>query len=348
MHTTGSIAKAVGGRLVGPTDLTIADLAAMDQAGARSLTFMRDRAYAKRWPQSTGAAALVSEGLEVPGHDEKTRALIFVTDADLAMVKVLQMFEVKPQMPPAGVHATAVVDPTASIGNGARIGPFCLVGARSVIGDGAALMSRVTLGADVNIGPGSTLHPGVVVYDRCSIGAQTILHANVCIGADGFGYRPDPSGAGLIKIPHIGTVKIGNGVEIGAGSCVDRGKFGATTVGDGTKIDNLVQVGHNVQIGRCVILCGMAGLAGSATVGDGAIIGGGVGIADNIRIGSKAQIGAMSAVMSDIPEGEVWTGTPAMPHKDFLRSRAAARKLPDVLRTLKSARGHEGNGSGPG
>ncbi len=334
-HTSGSVALAVGGRLVGRDDLAIGDLAALDQAGPGSLTFIRDQAFAGKWRGARAGAALVSEHIEVKGHDAGERALIYVADADLAMAKVLGMFERKPEPPAVGVHPTAIVDATAKIAVTARIGPFCVVGARTVVGDHCTMMARVTLGAEVVIGPGTMLYPGVVVYDRCTIGAQCILHANVNIGADGFGYRPDPQGRGLIKIPHVGTVQIGNGVEIGAGSCVDRGKFGATTIGDGAKIDNLVQIGHNCRVGRCAIICGNSGLAGSVIVGDGAIIGGAVGVTDSINIGAGAKIGAKSGVMCDVPAGETWTGLPAAPHRGQLRTWSAAKRLPEALREIK-------------
>lgn len=334
-HTSGSIAQTVGGRLVGRGDLAISELSSLDQAGPGSLTFIRDARFASKWVGTKAGAALVSDRIEVKGHDEHARALIYVADADLAMVKVLAMFERKQEGPAAGVHPTAIVDPSAKVAATARIGPFCIVGARSVVADHVTLMSRVTLGADVGIGPGSTLFSGVVVYDRCTIGAQTILHANVAIGADGFGYRPDPQGRGLIKVPHVGTVQIGNGVEIGANSCVDRGKFGATVVGDGAKLDNLVQIGHNAIIGRCAIVCGVTGIAGSVTIGDGAMIGGGVGIADNLKVGAGARIGAKSGVMCDVPAGEAWTGLPAAPHREQMRAWSATKHLPGVLRELK-------------
>ena len=334
-HTTGSIAQAVRGRLVGRDDLPITDLAGLEQAGPASLTFIRDRDFAGKWSASRAGAALVSEQLEIPGHNIAARALIYVADADLAMVKVLGMFERKQESPSLGIHPTAIVDPSAHVAPTARIGPFCIVGARTVIGEHCTLMGRVTLGADVSLGSGATLFPGVVVYDRCSIGAQSILHANVNIGTDGFGYLPDPQGRGLIKIPHIGTVEIGSGVEIGAGSCVDRGKFGPTIIGDGTKLDNLVQIAHNCRVGRCVIICGNSGLAGSAVIGDGALIGGAVGIIDNIHIGAGAKIGAKSGVMCDVPAGQTWTGLPAAPHMDQMRTWSAAKRLPDLLRAVR-------------
>lgn len=333
-HTTGSIAQAVNGRLVGRADLAIADLAALDQAGSQSLTFIRDKKFAVQWAGSKAAGALVTEGMTVPGHDEAGRALIYVADADLAMVKVLGLFDRGPERPPVGIHATSIVDPRAEIAPTARVGPLCIIGPGTKIGDHATLMGRVTLGAGVSIGAGSVLHPGVVVYDRCTIGMQTVLHANVSIGADGFGYRPDPQGRGLIKIPHIGTVQVGNGVEIGAGTCVDRGKFGATIIGDGAKLDNLVQIGHNARIGRCAIVCGVSGIAGSVTIGDGAIIGGHVGIADNLTVGAGAKIGAKSGVMCNVPAGEIWTGLPAAPHREQMRAWSGTKRLSDLIRDV--------------
>jgi UDP-3-O-[3-hydroxymyristoyl] glucosamine N-acyltransferase len=340
-YTTGTIAAAVEGRLVGRGDIAITGLAGLDQAGPGGLSFIRDKGFAGKWKTSKASAALVTEGVEVDGHDNGSRALIYVKSADHAMLKILNALAWKAEVPATGVHPSAVIDPTAKIAATARVGAMCIVGARTAVGDGCVLVSRVTLGADVAIGPGSTLYPGVVIYDRCSIGAQTILHANVSIGADGFGYVPAPDGRGLLKVPHIGTVKIGNGVEIGANSCVDRGKFGATVIGDGAKIDNLVQVAHNVTIGRCAIVCGVTGIAGSVTIGEGAIVGGHVGVADGFTIGAGAKIGAKSGVMSDVPAGEVWTGIPAAPHREQMRSWSAVKKLPEVLRELKK-RGVEG------
>ncbi len=233
-----------------------------------------------------------------------------------------------------GIHPTAIVDPSATIGQGVHIGPHCIIGANTTIGDGVALVAQVYIGAEVSIGAISRLHPGVRVLDRCSIGSACELWPNVVIGSDGFGYVPSPDRRGLLKIPHIGTVEIGDGVEIGACSCVDRGKFGATTIGAGTKIDNHVQVGHNTQIGRGCIICGMVGIAGSVIMGDGVIVAGHSGIADGHTVGAGAVISAKAGVMCDVPPGETYFGTPAGPHKDQMRSYAALRKLSDHMREI--------------
>lgn len=336
-YTTGMIAHALGGQLIGRADLAIGDVAGLEQAGPTSLSFIRSGKYAAMWTRSRAPAAIVTRGVDVPGHDPAARALIVVENADLAMIKLLEIAaQALPlHAPTAGTHPAAIVDPSAKIAPSARIGAGSVVGPRSVIGEGVVVMPRVTIGADVVIGAGTILHPGVVIYDRCRIGAQCLFHGNVVIGADGFGFVPDPQGRGVIKVPHIGTVEIGNGVEIGSCSCVDRGKFGATRIGDGTKIDNLVQVGHNCDIGRSVLICGTTGIGGSVSIGDGVVIGGCTGVVDNVKIGAGARIGAKTGVLNNVPAGETWTGLPACPHRQQMRTWAAVRKLPDVLRALK-------------
>lgn len=339
--TTGMLAELVGAKLDGPGDIVITDVAGVEKASAGALTFIRSMRYAKMWAQSKASAAVVTQGIEVPEHEAATRALLFVKDVDLAMIKLLELaaqaFPV--HTPGAGVHPSAVVDPTAKIEPGAQVGAKCVIGPRSVIGAGAVLMPSVTIGADVRIGAGTMLNPGVVVYDRCTIGARCILHAHVSVGADGFGFRPDPSGRGLLKVPHVGTVEIGNDVEIGANSCVDRGKFGPTTIGDGTKIDNLVQIAHNCRVGRSVIICGVTGIGGSVVIGDGVVIAGCCGVADNLTIGAGSRLGAKTGLLENVPPGQTWTGLPAAPHSQQMRTWAAARKLPEVLRALKRGGG---------
>jgi UDP-3-O-[3-hydroxymyristoyl] glucosamine N-acyltransferase len=334
VHTTGSVGALLGAELVGPESLPIDGLATIDDASAGQLTFIRSARYASRWAASAASAALVSRGVSVPGHDPARRALLLVPDAEAAMVTLLRAFAPpRPTWPP-GIHPTALVDPTATIGDGASIGPMSIVGPRSSIGAGAALVAQVYVGADVRLGDRTVLHPGVRVLDRCEIGADCELWPNVVIGADGFGYQPDPTGRGIAKIPHLGNVVIGDRVDIGASSSIDRGKFGSTMIGAGTKIDNHCQIAHNCVVGRSVIICGMTGIAGSVRIGDGAVIAGHVGIADNLEIGERAVVAAKSGVISNVPPGETWFGTPAGPHRDQMRSFAALRKLPDELRRL--------------
>lgn len=322
----------LGARVIGRDDLPLTGVAAIDQAGPGSLTFIRSREYATRWSGSRASAALVTEGIEPLGHDPSTRALIVVPDADAALLKLLAMLTPRAECQP-GVDASALVHPSARV-EGAYIGPGCVIGPGVSVGKGSILHARVHVASGATIGERCALFPGVVVLDRCVIGDRCILHAGVVIGADGFGYIPSPQGH--MKIPHIGIVRIEADVEIGANTCIDRAKFGETFVGQGTKIDNLVQIGHNCTIGRHCIICGQVGLAGSVTIGDGAVLAGQVGIADNVTIGKGAAIGAQSGVMSDVPDGERYFGYPASPGGPMMRSYALFLNLPEHVQRIKA------------
>jgi UDP-3-O-[3-hydroxymyristoyl] glucosamine N-acyltransferase len=251
------------------------------------------------------------------------------------MAAVLELYAPPLPVPPPGIHQRAVVDASAVIEDGTAIGALSFVGAGVRIGAGTIIHPNVTILDDAVIGSGCVLWPGVVIRERCEIGDGCILHSNVTIGADGFGYRPAADGRSLVKIPHIGTVRIGRDVEIGAGTCVDRGKFSATTIGDGTKIDNLCQIAHNCRIGRGVIIVSKCGFGGSCTVGDGAMFGGGSILKDHVTVGPGARLGGCSAAMNDIPAGESWHGHPAHNATATFREFAAIRKLPEMLRTIK-------------
>jgi UDP-3-O-[3-hydroxymyristoyl] glucosamine N-acyltransferase len=331
--TTGEICERVGGALDGPPDLAIDGVESVGHAGAGQITFIGAKRYAQAWSASGAAAALVARDIELDAGDG--RALVRVEDADLALAIVLELFAPPPPSPPAGVDPRAAVDDTARLGRGVAVGPLSSIGPRVTVGDGSVIHAGVTILADSTIGAGCTLWPGVVIRERCEVGDGCILHGNVTIGRDGFGYRPDHEGRGRGKIPQIGTVRLGRAVELGAGTCVDRGKFSATVIGDGTKIDNLCQIGHNCRIGRCVVMAGKAGLGGSVTIGDGAMIGGGASVMEHVTIGAGAKLGARSGVMHDIPAGESWHGTPAQNARATFREYAALRKLPDLIRRMQ-------------
>ncbi len=361
--TTGALAQRLGAVLVGRADLLLRRIEPLDRAGADAVTFIRSAKFAGQWAKSAAAAAIVTRGVEPAGHDPARRALLVVEDADEAVSTVLEALT-PAHAAPSGVHPRATVDPTAALGAGVAVGPGACVGAGARVGEGTILHANVVLGAGVVVGSGCDLRAGVVIEDRCVVGDRVTIHPSAVIGADGFGYRPAPGGRGLVKIPHAGNVEIGDDVEIGAGTTIDRGKFGATTIGAGTKIDNLVQIGHNCRIGRCCVICGAAAMAGSVTVGDGAMIGGGAGIADGVTIGAGTRLGAQSGVMKDIPPDETYAGVPAMPIRETLRVFAALRHLPELVRrmshddhdvaevtvsqTLTRRESHEARGVGPG
>lgn len=334
--TTGQIAQLVDAELFGPADLLIARPATLEDAQPGDICFIRSSDYAGRWPTCRASAALVSRGIDVPGHDSAVRALLVVPDADLALVHLLSQIELQGPAAMPGVHPTSVISPGAEISPEAHIGPHCVIGPDARVEAGATLMSNISIGAAASVGAGSVLHPGVVIYARSVIGARVIIHANTVIGADGFGYLPPRQpGAGPVKVPHLGNVVVGDDVEIGAGVCIDRAKFGSTTIGQFTKIDNLVQIGHNCSVGRCCVICGHTGIAGSVRIGDYVSIGGKVGFADNLSVGDGASIGGGSLVHCDVPAGETWIGVPAGPAREAMARHAAFRNLPDIARNVK-------------
>jgi UDP-3-O-[3-hydroxymyristoyl] glucosamine N-acyltransferase len=309
-----SIASRAGGELIGDPCASAWSVDGLDSAHAGSLTFVRDEKHARLLVQSPASVAIVSRSaLEAarPAVDAPGRAIIAVDDADRAMLALLDALRSADPYAdePAGVHPSASVHETAEVDETASVG------------------ANATIGANVRIGAHTVIAPGVRVLRGCVIGSHCTLHANAVIGAEGFGFIPDPDAGVPLRVPHIGNVEIGDHVEIGAGTCVDRGKFGPTRIGDHTKIDNLCQIGHNVQIGRGCILCGLCGLAGSVKLEDGVTLAAGVGIADNLVIGRGATLGARSGVMHNVPAGETWLGAPAMPGRSFFRFVANMQRL---------------------
>lgn len=329
--TANEIAAHVGGELIGRGDAEVAGVERLDAATPEQITFIRDAKHAPAWASSRAGVVLIGKGVEI---EVGGRTAIRVADADLALAVVLDLFA-PPIVRPTGVHPSAVVETSAVIEAGAAIGAQCYVGENARIGARAVLHPHATILAGAAIGADSELYPGVVVGQRCVVGDRVILHPNVVIGADGFGYRAAPDGRSIVKIPQIGTVVIGNDVEIGAATCVDRGKFSATVIGEGTKIDNLCQIAHNCVIGRMVVIAGNAGLAGSVTVGDGAMIGGCSIIRDHVTIGRGARVAGAAAVMEDVAEGQTVSGSPARDHRTALREYAAMRKLPELIKLLR-------------
>ena len=335
--TSGEVATLVGAELVGPGDVTLVTIDTLELATEGTLTFLREKHHLPRWAACAGAAVIVTRelvSLDADGALTDGRPVLIVDDADLAMITLLETLDEPPVTKP-GIDPTASIDPDADVAPDARVGPHTRVGAGAKVGTGVVIDSGVVVGDDAVIGDGSVLHSNVVIYPRCEIGRGTTIHAGAVIGADGFGYRPSADGRSLVKVPHIGHVKIGDGVEIGANATIDRGKFGATSIGDGTKIDNLVMIGHNCQIGRCCVICGCAGISGSVVIGDGVTVAGGVGIADNLTIGDGATIGGQAGVMGHIPPGATVLGSPARDARRFMRNAAVFDRLDELMKKIK-------------
>ena len=321
------IAEHVSGKLVGKKTTIITGLEQIEAARSGQLTLIGSRKYANLWAQSQASAALINNNLEL---DPGERSLVQVASADLAMAKVLELFAPPVPTSPTGIHETAVVDPTAVLGRNVSIGPGCYLGPNVKIGDNSLLYPNVTIMDESSLGCRTRVWPGVVVRERCHVGDDCIIYQNASIGADGFGYRPSPDRKALVKIPQIGGVTIGNGVEIGANSCIDRGKFSSTNIGDGTKIDNLVQIGHACSIGQSCLIVANAAIGGSVTLGDFVTIAGQVAVADHVTIGDHTTIGGGSIVINSVEPHQFVTGYPAAPHKNTLRQclrKGSSRKL---------------------
>jgi UDP-3-O-[3-hydroxymyristoyl] glucosamine N-acyltransferase len=323
--TIQDINTIINGEIVGETTHKITGLEQVEKANNTQATFIGSRKYAALWADSNAALAIVNDTLDLEPGDN--RVLIKVKNADLAMARLLEAFTPEPPHFETDIHSAAVIHASVKIGKGSRIGAGCYIGKDVVIGEHVTLYPNVTILDETTIGDHTTVWPGTIIRERSVIGSHCIFHNNVSIGADGFGYRPSEDGRGLVKIPHIGNVVIGNAVEIGANSCVDRGKFSSTILGDGCKIDNLVQIGHNCILGRSCIMAGSSGLAGSVTLGDGVIIGGSASIKDHTTIHSGATVGAGSGVVGDVAAGKTVLGYPATDSREMLKQWVALRKL---------------------
>jgi UDP-3-O-[3-hydroxymyristoyl] glucosamine N-acyltransferase len=324
-YTIQEINNILKGELVGNTPHKIEGVDQLSNAKENQITFIGSVKFNRYWESSKASAAIVNDNIKIePGEG---RAFIKVKNADLAMAKLLGEFDPGPPQFDTDIHPTAVIHESVLLGKGCKIGAGCYVGKDVVLGDGVILYPNVTIFDETSIGSQTVVWSGTVIRERCIIGSQCIFHINVSIGADGFGYRPSDDGRGLTKIPQIGNVIIGNAVEIGANSCVDRAKFSSTIIGDGCKIDNLVQIAHNAVMGRSCIMAGHSGLAGSVTLGDGVIIGGSASIKDHTTIHSGATVGAGSGVMGDVEAGKTVLGYPATDAREMLKQWVALRNL---------------------
>ena len=321
IHEINDVLK---GTIIGSTSLKITAPEQLELAGASDISFIGDKKYEKFWETSKACAAVVNEDISIePGEN---KAFIKVQNADLAMSQVLELFAPPKPLFSIDIHPTAIIDKTAIIGNGTRIGAGSYIGPKVQLGENVTIYPNVTILDECTIGKNTVIWSGTVVRERCHMGNDCIIHPNATIGADGFGFRPDPQ-RGLVKIPQIGNVILGNNVEIGANTCVDRGKFSSTVLGDGCKIDNLIQIGHNSKLGRFCIMAGQSGLAGSVTLGNGVLIGGSASITDHVTIGDGAIIGGGSGVTKDIPGGKTMLGYPAIEARDALKQWAILKRL---------------------
>jgi UDP-3-O-[3-hydroxymyristoyl] glucosamine N-acyltransferase len=324
-------AALLKGELVGDGAVRLTGVAPLDRAGEGDLSFLANKKYLAQFQASKAAVVLCPPELRDASPGPATR--IVVKDPHRAMLGAVRVLFPEPARP-SGIHPTATIGKGAVLGKDVYLGPHVVVGAGARLGERAVLMAHVVVGGGVQLGDDVTLYPHVVLYDGTTLGHRVIVHAGAALGCDGFGYVPGPNGHE--KIPHVGRCVIGDDVEIGANTTIDRGSVGDTEIGAGTKIDNLVQIGHNCRIGKRCLLMSQVGLAGSAHVEDDVILAGQVGVGGHLTIGAKVRAGGQSGVTKSVAPGETVSGYPARPHREALRSAAALERLAAIVNELEA------------
>ncbi len=324
--TAAEIAKHVDGQVVGDQNAVLKNFAPAESAQAGDLTFAENEDYFARAEQSAATAVIADERFK-----SARKILIRVPNARIAFAKAMALFFPE-RTYTAGIHPTAVIAASAKVDPTAHVGPHCAVGERVKIGARSVLQGGNFVGDDSKLSEDVNLFPNVTVYPRTEIGQRVRIHANSVVGSDGFGYVQD--GGVHRKVPQIGNVVIGDDVEIGAGVMIDRGALGSTVIGKGTKIDNLVQIAHNVEIGEHCIVIAQVGISGSTRLGNYVILAGQVGLAGHLKIGNHVTVEAKSGVMHNIPDGGKWLGIPAQPDRNTKRQLIAIQHLPELLRRV--------------
>ena len=324
------LARLTGARVDGNVgDMEIAGAAGLDEAKSGDITFLANPRYTPRVNTTKASAIYLSEDAKT----EREISILRAKDPYLAYTRALRLFHPEPLVEPS-IHPTAVIDSTARISDGVAIGARSVIGPGVQIERGVQIHPNVTIYEGVTIGKDSVIHSGVAIRERSVIGERVIIHNNAVIGCDGFGYAKDEQKHWL-KIPQTGRVVIEDDVEIGAGTTIDRASVGESRIGRGSKIDNLVQIGHSCTVGEDTLLCAQVGLAGSSHIGNRVILAGQAGVAGHLKIGDDVVLTAKSATSHDIPDGKVISGIPAFDNKDWLRSTAAFRRLGEMYRLLK-------------
>jgi UDP-3-O-[3-hydroxymyristoyl] glucosamine N-acyltransferase len=324
--TAAEIARQLQGEVLGDGAVVLKGFAPADRAQTGDLTFAENENYFARAEQSAASAVIAPAAFA-----SAKKTVIRVTDARVAFARVLPLFFPEPTFAP-GIHPSAVVAQSAKVDPSAHIGPQCVISENACIGARSVLQGLIFIGTGCQLGDDVNLFPNVTLYAHTELGSRVRIHSGTVIGSDGFGYVQD--GGAHRKVPQIGNVIIRDDVEIGANVTVDRGALGPTLIGAGTKIDNLVQIAHNVNVGEHCLIVSQTGVAGSTKLGNSVILGGQVGIAGHLKIGNKVSVAAQSGVMHNIKDGEKWFGSPAQPDRQTKRQMIAIQQLPDLLKRV--------------
>jgi UDP-3-O-[3-hydroxymyristoyl] glucosamine N-acyltransferase len=323
----GELAKRLGAELHGDAELEVTGVKGIEEAGPTEVTFVANPKYAGLARKTKAAAVLVE-----PGFPKIEAATLRIKNPYLAFSRTLGLFYQPPAYAP-GIHPTAVIDPTAVIGESAHIGAYVVVGSRVKLGTHATLLPHVVLYPGVETGSYFFAHAHAVVRENCILGDHVTLENGVIIGADGFGFAKNEQGH-WEKIPQSGPVRLGNRVDVQANATIDRATVGATRIGDGTKVDNLVQIGHGSRVGENTLICAQTGLAGSSVVGNNVILAGQTGVAGHCTVGDGVILTAQSAVSHDVPAGKVISGSPGFDNRVWLRAVSIFQRLPELLKRL--------------
>lgn len=330
--TLTEIAQITGAELAEKKDLVITRLCALEDAQEGGICYVTSLDKADLLPQLKASALIVPEqakGKEIPFAG----AILYAKNPEWAFVLLLKHIDSLRPKHTAGIHPTAIISPNAKLGNNVSVGAYTVIEEGVTIGDDTVIFPQCYIGKEVTIGKHCYIYPQVVIREDCVLKDYVILQPGARIGADGFGFTFHDGKHQ--KIPQIGNVVLGNDVEIQANTCVDRAKIASTLIGDNTKLDNLVQIGHNVHIGQSTICCAQVGIAGTTDVGNGVILAGQVGLAGHMKIGDRAQVGAQSGVMGDLPGGKSYFGAPAIPQKEAFKQLAILRKLPEMYKEFQ-------------
>jgi UDP-3-O-[3-hydroxymyristoyl] glucosamine N-acyltransferase len=326
------IAMMIGGKVEGNPDTAVASFGKIEEAQAGQLAFLANPKYEEYLYSTNASIVIVNESLEL--KQPITATLIKVPDAYTSFAVLLDKYQQIQQQQLSGIQHPVYIAATAKTGNNVFIGAFAYLGEHVIVADGAKIYPNAFLGNNVIVGENSIIHPGVKIYHDCVIGKNVVIHAGTIIGSDGFGFAPQADGT-YKKIPQIGNVIIEDDVEIGANSTIDRATMGSTLIKAGAKLDNLLQIGHNAEVGNNTIIAAQSGISGSTKIGNNVMIGGQAGIVGHITIGDGAKINAQSGVSKTLEPGKTVTGSPAFEYTAALRSQAASRKLPDLEKRIK-------------
>jgi UDP-3-O-[3-hydroxymyristoyl] glucosamine N-acyltransferase len=333
------LAKQLGGTVEGDGTVEVTGVAGLKEAGPGDLSFLSRPDYAPLLDATKATAVVVGKD-----HPPTNLPCVVVDDPDAAFTLAVDAFSPPLHKPEPGVHAAAFVDPTATLGEGVSVGPGAVVEARAVVGAGSVLRATSYVGEGVRIGENAYLHPGARLLDGVSCGDRCVIGANTVVGCDGFGFLPDEKGNIPERVPQRGTVVLGNDVDLGAGVTVARARFGATRLGNGVKVDCLVQIAHNVRLGDGCIIVAQCGIAGSADLGKRVIMAAQAGVAGHVTVGDGVMIAGRGGVTTDTPAGSVVGGFPAVDHRQWKKEQVTMRRLPDLVKRLRALKPEDKSG----